>query len=468
MEAFGTALDIAGKIKSKELSPVEVVKRALVAMDRHNDSLNAITWRCDEEALAQAKSAEAMVNSSRDLPPFFGVPTLVKDLTEARDQPHTLGSRCFKERRGNVDAAVVDSMRKAGFIFVGRSNSPEFGTLPVTENDLYGATRNPWNLERTPGGSSGGAAAAVASGMVPIAHASDGGGSIRIPASCCGLVGLKPNRARIPKGPLISEAMHGFSTDGCVSRTIADTAAFLDAITRFDRNAWYNVPKEEDFLGRINVPPPKLKIAFTSKPPVEVKVDKDCLDAVENTAKALEDLGHHVFEAQPDWEAEAVLTDFIAVWKTISAYVGMTEGQRCEPINQSLREAGLKQNSLDYVQAIMRLQAYSRKVIAHFGQDYDLLLTPVLAMEPPPIGWIFEARDQSIESIIWRCSEMVPFTSWCNITGQPAISLPTAQGKSGLPVGVQLAGPAYSEALLLRVGRQLEEVYRWDKLVPGS
>ena len=460
-----SALGLAAAIRARKVSPVEVAKHYLSVIDRLNPQINAFVWRRDEAFLVEAKAAEDAVMRGDHLAPFHGVPIPLKDLTEATGQSITHGSRASQGKIGRFDTTSVSLLRKAGFLFLGRTNSPEFGTLPVTENTLHGATRNPFGMDFTPGGSSGGAAAAVAAGMAPIAHASDGGGSIRIPASCCGLVGLKPSRARIPKGPLVSEVMHGFTTDGCVSLTVADTAAMLDLLAQYDPTAWMTLPRPEtSYLDSAIHKPGRLRIGFTVQGPYStVSVAQSCIDAVTRTATILSELGHDVRPAQIDWphSDESLARDFIAVWCTGSAYQDVKDWSKVEPLNQQLRAMAKAQSSYDYLQAVLRLQVFARKILNNWGKEFDVLLTPTMAMEPPPIGWLFQSGEIDAEKLLRRCTEMVPFTGWCNVTGQPASSLPTETAPSGLPVGVQLVAPPAREDLLLMLGTELEQACGW-------
>jgi amidase len=470
---FGSALDLADAIRTKQLSPREAVTHYLRAVDRWEPLLNAFTWRRDEALLADAAAAESQIMRTRDpsnLPPFFGVPIPIKDLSETLDQPVTQGSRLSGEKIGKYDIPAVAKIKEGGFLMMGRTTAPEFGTLPVTESLRHGATRNPWNTDHTPGGSSGGAAAAVAAGMAPIAHASDGGGSIRIPASCCGLVGLKPSRGRIPKGPYVTDIMHGFSTDGCVSTTIDDTAAMLDLLCHRDHRAWTGLPKPDfSFLAAARAPlKRRLRIGFTTRGPIPIKPSPICAAAVDKTAKLLAELGHDVFEASPDWHdgADQLGRDFITIWTSGTAYQPYSDWTDAEPINAGLRANADKLSVATYVQALLRMQVWSHKVTQSWGRDFDVLLTPTLAIEPPRIGWLFETGETDPEALLWRCTEMVPYAGWCNATGQPAISLPTFVAPSGLPVGVQLIADVQDEATLLQIGNQLEDVLSWPARLP--
>jgi len=458
---FNSAVALAKAIRSKAISPVEVAEHFLKITREKNPSLNALVWLRQEEFLEEAKAAEARVVKNPDnLPPFFGVPNAIKDLTESIGQKVTHGSLAAKNKIGRYDTSVVRLMKEAGFLFIGRSNSPEFGTLPVTENSIYGPTKNPFNTAHTPGGSSGGAAAAVASGMLPIAHASDGGGSIRIPASACGLVGLKASRGRIPKGPYLSEILHGFSVDGCVSHSIEDTAHFLDSIVHYDPTAWYSLPvPERKFSSWLKEKPKKLRIGMTTKGPISFKPEQVVVDAVTRCASMLSHLGHDVFESDFDWNvsSEQLANDFINVWCTASAYMDFNDWSEVEILNQNLRNMAMGQSSHDYIKSVNRLQLFSRHVVSTWENHFDLLLTPTLAMEPPKIGWLYEQGLSDPAEFLMRCTEMVPYCGWCNVTGQPAVSLPMGVSANGLPIGVQLIAPPFREDLLVITAKQLEE-----------
>lgn len=466
MDVFTSALELAAAIKKKDLSPVEVVDAYLNQIQSLNPDLNALIWLRNDKLRQEAKVAEAAIMQGRELPAFHGVPIPIKDLTEVKGEPHTLGSKAALDKVGKIDSATVTKIRNAGFLFMGRTNSPELGTLPVTENKAYGASKNPWDLSLTPGGSSGGAAAAVASGMAPIAHASDGGGSIRIPAACCGLVGLKASRGRVAKGPVVSDILHGFSTDGCVSRTVADTAAFLDVLAKYDPHAWYNAPKfEGSYLAQVDKKPKPLRIAFSTSGPIKAQAQKICLEAVEKTAKLLAEMGHEVFEQTPHWndaDGEQLAKDFFSIWYTGTAYADISDWSKLEPHNAGLREKGFAQNSIEYIQALIRLQVFSRKTVVSWGRDFDILISPTLAMEPPKIGWVFATNETEPTKLLWRCTEMVPFTGWVNVTGQPAISLPMHTTETGLPIGVQLVGSPFREDELIQVAKQLEDAVAWQ------
>lgn len=462
-----TALQIAHHIKSLKISPTEVLEHFWAQIDAKNSYINAVIWEDRALALKKAQYIESELskkNSTSADRPFLGVPLLVKDLTEVKDQPCTMGSVAYKNEIGKNTGDIVRFSEEAGFILAGRTNSPEFGILPVTENKLYGTTSNPWNLNHTAGGSSGGAAAAVASGMSPIALASDGGGSIRIPASCNGLVGLKPSRGRIPRGPIVSDVFHGFVTDGCVSKSVQDTAAFLDATARDDRNAWYSAPTfDKSYLTECQKKPGKLRIGFNVRGLFDYETAPEVIEVFEQTIEQLQTLGHHVFEQKLPFHATGNVADsFLKIWMTGSAYTSDCNWQVCEDLTQAMRKIALKQTSVEYVQAVMHLQLFSRHFAQFFHETMDVFLTPTLAIEPPENGWLFETGEKDPVDLLLRASRMVPSTGWVNATGQPAISLPMGWSPNNIPVGMQFVGQPYREDTLLKLAFQIEQNYPWS------
>ncbi len=468
MDAFCSALELADAIRNKKISPVEVVDSYLDRIDRLNVDLNAVTWRRDDEVRKEAREAEAALMRGEARGPFFGVPVPIKDLTDVAGWPITFGSRAALDRVATVTAAVVAALERAGCLLLCRTNTPEFGILPVTENQAYGATRNPWDLSRTPGGSSGGAAACVAAGLAPMAHGNDGGGSIRIPASCCGLVGLKPSRGRVSWGPLVCDVMHGGAVEGVLTRTVADTAAVLDVISQPDPLAWYNAPApERPFREEVGASPGRLRIAFTTEAPTGVPVAPECIEAVKRTAALLEDLGHDVFEGKPDWpEAGEILPAFLAVWNTGLAYWDVSDWDRVEPLSAAMREQAMATDSISYVQALARLQMMSRRIVASWGRDFDVLVTPTIAIVPPEIGMLYEGAEDDPLLPIMKAGDMAAFTPLFNVTGQPGISLPLHWTDAGVPVGVQFVGGPWAEAELIRLASQLEEAVPWRERRP--
>jgi amidase len=452
--AFASALDLATRVRSREVSPVELVELYLARIERLDRELNAFVTVDAERALA---SARGPLDG-----PFAGVPIPIKDLTETAGLRTTYSCRAFA---GNVpawDARVVARLRAAGFVVIGKTNTPELGTIAVTESELNGACRNPWDVSRTPGGSSGGAAAAVTAGLAPVAHGSDGGGSIRNPASCCGLVGLKPSRGRVSPAPS-NAGLLGLGTSGVLSRTVRDTAALLDVLAGAEPTDLFAAPPpERPFADEPGRTVERLRVAVTTAAPVDVPVGDACERAVSECARLLAELGHDVREASPPWRDEEVVSDFVAVWQA-SIALWPVHPSHVEPINRALMEDAAATSSTRLAQAVSRLQELARRVLG-FWRDVDVVATPTLALPPVPIGWALEGTDDAREQFA-RFIRFTPFTPIVNVTGQPAISLPLGES-SGLPIGVQLIGPANGEALLLRLAAQLEEARPWAHLRP--
>src|SRR5919201_604056 len=368
------------------------------------------------------------------------------------------GSDLFGDYTPDYDAYVVRRIKEAGFVIVGKTSSPELGIIPVTEPRRFGPTRNPWNLERTPGGSSGGSAAAVAAGMVPIAHGSDGGGSIRIPSACCGLVGLKPSRGRISRGPDLGDAV--LSTDGTLTRTVEDCARSLDVMAGYEPgDATWTPDPDEPFANAVGRDPGKLRIGLVTKPPIEAQLDPTCERAARDAAELLAGLGHEVTEADPPWgrEQDAHLLALFTVLYAANiglgvAFGGMVTGSeptpdRMEKLTWEMFQRGIGQNSIEYLAALAQLQRYTREIV-EWGSAFDLLMTPALAQRPLEIGDIKPDGDEPMAEFA-RTGLFTPFTAVFNVTGQPAIAVPLFQGDDGLPVAVQFAGPPLGEAKLL-------------------
>lgn len=460
MDPFDSAVNLAAAVRRRELSPVEIVDAYLARIDRHDAEINALVWRDDEVVRAAAKAAEKAVVDGSDLGAFHGVPIPVKDLTRVDGQPATYGSSGVSDAPRSGNEPVVDRLLDAGFLLMGRTNSPEMGMLTVTENERFGTTRNPWRPEYSPGGSSGGAAAAVAAGFAPVAHASDGGGSIRVPSSCCGLVGLKPSRGRIPQ-PFA--AWEHATVEGAICRYVRDAAALLDAVSVPDRLAWYQAPApQRPFLDEVGTDPGRLRVGTLTAAPTGVPVDPECVEAVEKTARLLRSLGHEVYPAEPAFFSEEA---WIAYGETVlDASLCAMPFDEPELAGSQLRYRMQRAKARDsgaYVRASLRLQEESRGVVAHWGRDYDVLLTPTIACLPPladtvlPEAVAFPGEPQLTER------QMISFTSFCNITGLPAVSLPMHTSAGGLPVGVQLVAGPWEEAVLIRLASSLEPVAGW-------
>jgi amidase len=455
--AFVSAVEQAQLVRSGEVSSVELVAFFLERIGRIDPALNAFVTVCAEEALASAQHIDA----SPDDAPFRGVPIAVKDLTATAGVRTTYSSRAYANYVPDFDTAVVRRIREAGFVIVGKTNTPEFGTVAFTESELNGATRNPWNTDLTPGGSSGGAAAAVSAGLVPIAHATDGGGSIRIPASCCGLFGLKPSRGRVSSAPF--GALEGLSTAGPMARTVADAAALLDVLAGYEPgDPWWAPAPARPFSETTSEPPGRLRIAVTSAPPIDVPVDPQCALAVAEAAELLTALGHNVREATPPWQELDLSHTFIAVWQVGPALHAVDE-TLMTPLNRGLVELARTTSAADYARAVGWLQLLARRVVS-FWEDVDVVLTPTLALPPVPIGWQ-DAVEGPVEQLL-RNTEFTPFTAIANLTGQPAMSLPLNWSETGVPIGVQAIGPPAGDALLLSLAAQIEAAQPWAEQRP--
>jgi len=353
-------------------------------------------------------------------------------------------------------------MKDAAFVVLGKSNTPEFGSTAVTESVLNGACRNPWNPERTPGGSSGGAAAAVAAGVLPLAHGSDGGGSIRIPASCCGLFGIKPSRGRVSPAPFVSGSLE-LSQSGPISVTVRDAAAFLDVVAGYEPgDAHWAPPPARPFLDEVGVDPGRLRVAFTSEPPIPRDVDAAVIGVAREAAELLASLGHEVVERTPPWLDDALLAMFARLWQVGPALYPNDDPSKLEPLNQALAAKAHETSSVVYAQSVLALQRLARRIVA-LWDEVDIVLTPGLAKLPVPIGWVFEPEDPWEQ--FRRGGEFTPFTPIVNVTGQPAAMVPFGV-VDGLPVGVQLIGAPGGEATLFRLASQIEQARPWAGHLP--
>lgn len=469
LDAFVSAHDLVTAIKRREVSPVEATEFYLARIEEHDEKLNSYVTVAHEQALETARSHEkALKDADPDsLPPFHGVPIPIKDLNEVVGIRSTHGTKSFADHIPEVEGSTVRRIREAGFVIVGKTNAPEFGTMPTTESELHGACHNPWDPSRTAGGSSGGAAAAVAAGLAPLAHGSDGAGSVRIPASCCGVFGIKPTRGRISHSPFVGEAWAGFSTEGPLARTVADAAALLDVMSGYEIGDPYWAPDpERPFVEEVGVDPGKLRVGLLTDAPTGVPVDEACVAAARDAASLLESLGHNVIPVDVDWIDPDLTSHFIKIVQTSTAYYrGFVDIATVEPVNRALAEAGEQTSSMAYIHARLALQDVAREAVRQF-QEIDVLLTPTLALPPVPLGWMFEDPDPWAQLV--RAGMFIPFTPMANITGQPAVSLPLFWSDEGLPIGVQLVGRPADEATLIRVSAQLEEARSWkDKTPPG-
>jgi amidase len=494
------ATALAQAFATGEASPTEAMQAALERMERLNPALNAVIHPRPERALAEAEASAQRLRQRRtvgdaldDLSDggvlFDGVPMAIKDLgCEQAGEFHHAGARFLVELgwRGSLDSHLYGLLRRAGLISVGRTNTPEFGTTITTEPDAYGPTANPWSLDRSPGGSSGGSAAAVAAGIVPVAHGNDGGGSIRVPAAACGLVGLKPTRGRVSTAPRLGEHRGGFAVDGMLTRTVRDAARCLDIISRPAPGDPYVAPPLRpgtSFFGAVTAPPPRLRIAVSSGTPG--RASEPVCHAVAQAAVLLGELGHHIEpDTAPDGWFSADLADHTIVVRTVAMateLAGWAErlgrpmtAADIEPANWWSAELGRSLPASAYVGALEELARWRRQVMGFWrpgdatGQPaelpvpaavagegrggFDLLLTPVLADVTPPLGYLADPTDGAR-----RIAELATFVNQANISGQPAISLPTALDPDGLPLGVQLHAAHGGEHLLLAVAQQIAD-----------
>jgi Asp-tRNA(Asn)/Glu-tRNA(Gln) amidotransferase A subunit family amidase len=478
------ATGLAKLVADKEVSATELLDVARERAAAVNPRINAIVR---DIPAAPADAADG---------PFTGVPFLIKDLgQDYAGLPTSRGSRALKSVPATEHATIVQRWLDAGLVIFGKTNTPEFGAKGITEPEAWGPTRNPWDLNRTPGGSSGGSAAAVAAGIVPCAGANDGGGSIRIPAACCGLVGLKAGRGLTPMGPAMAEALHGSAVQGVVSRTVRDTAAMLDVISGGEPGGPY-APKlpEASFVSAVGADPGKLRIGVRVPAAINPKPHREAYAAVESTVRTLTELGHHVEELpQAPFDDAALAREFLLSWFVYTAWeldeakqISGAGDESFERDTRILAAIGRATSSVDYVDAVQRRHDHTRRLTTFF-ESYDLLLTPTLATPPPRIGQfelpgalkrgsdvLLRTRtagllrftrilDDSVEAnLAW-----VPYTQLANITGRPAITLPLHWTADGLPLGVQFVAPLEGESLLIRLAAQLEEAMPWkDRVAP--
>jgi amidase len=454
----------AALVRDKTVSPAELVEGAIARIERLNPHLNAVIFELFERARTTAAG---------ELPhgPFRGVPLLLKDLgAELAGTPFTEGAAFAGDYHSTVDQELTTRFVAAGFVVCGKTNTPEFGILPTTEPLRFGPSRNPWNTAHSTGGSSGGSAAAVASGMVPVAHANDGGGSIRIPASCCGLVGLKPTRARVSTAPQYGDLMGGLVAEHVVSRSVRDSAAILDAIAGPVPGDPYWAPPRRgpSFAAAVDAAPTGLRVAVMTASPTGSAVHADCVRATEEAAVLCESLGHHTEAAALAVDGDAFTEHFINVWAAANAWtlldwehrVGRTAVEEdVEPLTWALVELGRSLDAGHYLRSMQELQKITRQIADYF-EGIDVLLTPTLGEPPAPLG-TFDSPPGEPLTALFRSAGYVPFTPPFNVTGQPGISLPLHWNEGGLPIGVQFVGRFGDEETLLSLAGQLERAAPW-------
>jgi amidase len=466
--AFLSATELAARIRDGSITAREAVEACIRRIESIDPQIGAFVELDAESALAEAEAI-----APNDQRPFAGVPIAVKANTAVAGLCMNFASRFLAGHRPTHNAYLVRRLRAAGFVIVGTTNMPEFGILPTTEPRHTGATRNPWDTLRTPGGSSGGSAAAVAAGLVPVAHGNDGGGSLRIPAACCGLVGLKPSRGRISRGPDLGDSF--LVSEGVLTRTVAETALLLDVLSGYEPGdaTWAPRPAEPYTLA-MRRDPGKLRIAMTLANALDVDADPEVVHGLHEAAALLRGLGHEVVEASPALPAPDSLDIYLQVFGPgIALGIGLGERlagrppdeDEIEPMSRAVLEMARALPSTGYLTALAQLQLLARGTGAFFA-DYDLLLTPVLAARPLAIGELHGHGEHPLEDLR-RSADFAPYTALFNVTGQPAMSVPVGFGADGLPTGVQLVGKPLGDETLLQLAAQLETARPWAQRRPA-
>ena len=463
-------------IRSGQITATEAVDASIAAAEEINPKINAIIHPRYERARDEAKLVDPAA-------PFAGVPLLVKDLNCAiAGEPHHMGSRALKNAKftADTDSFLYRRFKRAGFIALGRTNTPEFGSTVTTEPLAYGPARNPWNLDHSTGGSSGGSAASVAARIVAVAHANDGGGSIRVPAGNCGLVGLKPSRSRVSQGPDVGESWMGGTIDGCVTRSVRDTAAILDAITGYENGDPHITPFASPLANEVGKDPGKLRIGFLNHPLLDIGIDHpECRAAVDQTVKLLQQLGHEVEDSFPTAMTEPQFSDLFVGIITASLHADLSalefllgisfDETNLEPDNLFFREMGKAASAADYINTVRLMHMWSRRMISWWktpamdSGEFDILVTPTLATPAPEIGWL-SGPDGG-----FHVQQILQYTAQFNITGQPALSLPLHMTPDGIPVGVQFVAAPNREDVLVRLASQIEAAAPWaDRKAPNA
>jgi amidase len=463
-------LGLAELVRRRDASPAELLDAAVSRVEARNPELNAVVTRMYDQA--RAAIAEGLPAG-----PFTGVPYLLKDLgAHYTGAVTSFGSTLFKDYVVDHDSEITARLRRAGLVIFGKTNTPELGLAASTEPRLFGPTRNPWNPAHSSGGSSGGSAAAVAAGMVPMAHATDGGGSIRIPASCCGLFGLKPTRARNPMGPDAGEGWGGASVGHAVTRTVRDSAALLDATSGPDvGDPYWAPPPARPFLDEVGRDPGRLRIALTTRPWNGQPVDPECAEAATAAARLCERLGHHVEEATPGVDARLLGEASLII---VSANIRAALEARAATLGRELAAGDVERltwaramnghtaRAADYARSIGVIHRTGR-VVARFFTRYDILLSPTMCRPPYPLG-VLDLMTEDVERYTQAILGAIGFTSLFNSAGCPAMSVPLSWSRAGLPIGVQFAAPFGDEATLFRLGAQLETAQPWATRRPPA
>ena len=458
--AFTSALEQAKLIKERKVTPLELTQMYLERIERYDSQVGSFNYVARESAIADAKAKTAELEQSLDpnyLPTFFGVPIAIKDLKSVADMPISYGIQALKEQIATYDEGIVTKIKQAGFIILGKTATSQLGSFPYTEPEGFSPTRNPWNLDYTPGGSSGGSAAAVAAGFCAIALGGDAGGSIRGPAACCGLVGVKPSRGRISFAP-VGDRLSGLGTHGVLTRTVADSAAFLDLATGYTTGDPYWLDKPEvDFLSNTQQSVTNLKIGYTTSLLPVGKPDLECQQGVDKIVQQLKSMGHQTIEQEID--LSSLIEPFKIVWSSAVAASGIPP-EALSPMNQwVLSQSG---TAGEYVRAVTQMQLFARQLVSMFAQ-FDVLVTPTYMQPTIKIGeWQNLSPERTFEKIVNWILPCPPF----NVTGQPAISIPAGFDTQGVPIGVQLVGKPNDEATIIALAAQLEREQPWSQLKP--
>jgi amidase len=460
--SFKPASELAALVRGGELSAREAVTDALERIEALDGRLNAFVEVGADRALAAADEIEP-----GDERPFAGVPIAIKANVPVEGMCMNFGSKFLAGHRPDHSAYLVRRLREAGFVVVGITNMPEFGILPTTEPRHTGPTLNPWDPERTPGGSSGGSAAAVAAGLVTLAHGNDGGGSIRIPAACCGVVGLKPSRGRVSRGPDLGDSF--LACDGVLTRTVAETAQALDVLAGYEvgDSTWAPRPPEA-YAHAVRRDPGRLRVGLSAANPLEVEVDPECLRGMEEAGALLSSLGHDVEQAELALPGRDMLGLFVEVFGP-AVSLGITYGEllagrppgedEIEPLSRVIAERAQQETSVRYLAAVAQLQAVARSLVAFFAA-YDVLVTPALAERPLRIGECHGYGEDPWADLA-RSGRFTPYTALFNVTGQPAITVPVGFGDDGLPTSAQIVGKPLGEDTLLQLAAQIETARPW-------
>ncbi|MCC7381576.1 MAG: amidase [Deltaproteobacteria bacterium] len=445
-----SALEQARLIRAREISSEELVRLYLGRIERHDGPLTSFVQVLGARALRAARKKDRGTMRARDLPPFHGVPVGVKDLNLVRGAFCRMGSRAFRWFWSPVDDKLVAQLRRAGFVIVGKLSTSELGAMPVTEPDIHPPTRNPWNLDHTSGGSSGGAGAAVAANLLPIAQGSDGAGSIRIPAAFCGLYGLKPSRGRLANAYGMPDD-HILYTDGPIARDVADAAAMLDVMAGVTVGRPHTAPLPSRSFSELARDAPRgLRVRMVLSNPISA-VDPEVKDAVRRAARVLEALGHHIEEVDPP---AGSIEEFLPIWQHIVSTAPVLFASKLQPVTRWLAREGRRHDG----RRVLALQHQLAARHLEWCEGADLILSPTTPRPAPRVG-AFASEDPS--RTFFGAAPLGAFTAPFNLTGQPAASLPLAVSSAGLPIGVQLGGKLLDDATVLAVSRQLEEALPW-------